>query len=209
MGIDTAKRSCLTGYMSERPILDFSSMGIPRLSGSADGMRLTGKYWLVKGLDIKGAQHNGIQINGGNYNIVEFCALYENRNAGLQLSKGASYNKIINCDSYYNRDSSSSSYDGNADGFSPKLDVGTGNYFYGCRSWQNSDDGWDGYVRPAVPVAGKDTMKTTIENCWCFSNGYLKDGTEELAMEMDLKWAGEIKTLLQTQLVMPIAYAII
>jgi len=176
-GIDTAKRSCLTGYMSERPILDFSSMGITRLSGSADGIRLTGKYWLVKGLDIKGAQHNGIQINGGNYNIVEFCAMYENRNTGLQLSTGASYNKIINCDSYYNRDSSSTSFDGNADGFSPKLDVGTGNYFYGCRSWQNSDDGWDGYVRPAVPVAGKDTMKTTIENCWCFSNGYLKDGT--------------------------------
>jgi hypothetical protein len=176
-GIDTTKRSCLMGYPGERPILDFSSMGTPRLSGSADGIRLTGKYWYVKGLDIKGAQHNGIQINGGNYNIVEFCAMYENRNTGLQLSTGASYNKIINCDAYYNRDSSSAtSYDGNADGFSPKLNNGTLNYFYGCRSWQNSDDGWDGYVRPAAPVAGKDTMKTIIENCWCFSNGYLKNG---------------------------------
>jgi hypothetical protein len=176
-GLDTTKRSCLMGYPGERPILDFSSMGTPGLSGSADGIRLTGKYWYVKGLDIKGAPHNGLQINGGNYNIIEFCAMYENRNTGMQLSTGASYNKIINCDAYYNRDSSSAaSYDGNADGFSPKLNNGTLNYFFGCRSWQNSDDGWDGYVRPAAPVAGKDTMKTIIENCWCFSNGYLKNG---------------------------------
>ena len=53
----------------------------------------------------------------------------------------------------------------------PKLDVGSGNYFYGCRSWQNSDDGWDGYLR------GANDVTTTLESCWCFSNGYLKDGT--------------------------------
>jgi hypothetical protein len=95
----------------------------------------------------------------------------------LQIANLGSYNRIINCDSYSNRDSTSaSSYDGNADGFSPKLDNGTYNYFYGCRSWQNSDDGWDGYVRPSSPVAGKDTMVTIIENCWCFANGYLKNG---------------------------------
>jgi hypothetical protein len=177
-GIDTLMRSCLLAYPGERPLLDFSSMGTPRVSGSADGIRLTGKYWYIKGLDIKGAPHNGIQINGGSYNIIEFCSMYENRNTGMQLSNLASYNRMINCDAFYNRDSSSaSSYDGNADGFSPKLDNGTLNYFYGCRSWQNSDDGWDGYVRPSAPVAGKDTMKTIIENCWCFSNGYLKSGT--------------------------------
>ncbi len=63
-----------------------------------------------------------------------------------------------------------SSYDGNADGFSPKLDVGTNNYFYGCRSWQNSDDGWDGYLRPS------DDVTDTLVNCWSFMNGYYKDG---------------------------------
>jgi hypothetical protein len=176
-GIDTTRRSCLFGYPGERPILDFSSMGTPRVSANNDGIRISGKYWYVKNLDIKGAQHNGIALNGGSYNIVENCAMYENRNSGLQIDNGASYNRIINCDSYYNRDSTSASdYDGNADGFAPKLQNGTLNYFYGCRSWQNSDDGWDGYVRPALPVAGKDTMKTIIENCWCFSNGYLKNG---------------------------------
>lgn len=177
-GIDSTKRSCLLAYPGERPILDFSSMGTPRVSGSADGIRVTGRYWKIKGLDIKGAQHNGVALNGGWYNIVEFCSMYENRNSGLQISNLGSYNRIINCDAYANRDSTNaSSYDGNADGFSPKLDNGTYNYFYGCRSWQNSDDGWDGYVRPAAPVAGKDTMVTILENCWCFANGYLKNGT--------------------------------
>lgn len=176
-GIDTLARSCLFAYPGERPLLDFSLMGKPRVSGSADGIRLTGKYWYIKGFDIKGAQHNGIALNGGSYNSIENCSVFENRNTGLQLGNGASYNRIINCDSYFNRDSTSSTnYDGNADGFSPKLDNGTLNYFYGCRAWQNSDDGWDGYVRPSTPVAGKDAMKTVIENCWCFSNGYLKSG---------------------------------
>ena len=84
----------------------------------------------------------------------------------LNSGGGASNNRIINCDSFFNVDPSQ----GNADGFSPKLDVGTGNYFYGCRSWQNSDDGCDGYLRPS------DSVFTTFENCWMFHNGYLKSG---------------------------------
>jgi hypothetical protein len=135
---------------------------------SADGMKINGSYYYIKGLDFKGAPHNGLKISGGNYNIVEFCTSFENRNTGVQLSTGASYNRFINCDSYYNYDAPSG---GNADGFSPKLDVGTGNYFYGCRSWQNSDDGWDGYLRPS------DDVTDTVENCWAFMNGYLKNWT--------------------------------
>jgi hypothetical protein len=49
--------------------------------------------------------------------------------------------------------------------------VGTDNYFYGCRAWQNSDDGFDGYLRPS------NNITTTLENCWSFQNGYLSDGT--------------------------------
>ena len=84
----------------------------------------------------------------------------------MQLGGGASNNQIINCDSYYNVDPGQ----GNADGFAVKLDVGTGNSYYGCRAWQNSDDGWDGYMRPS------DDINTTLDNCWAFKNGYLKSG---------------------------------
>ena len=149
-----------------RPILDFSSMPF---GSSNRGINMKGSYWYIKGIDVKGAGDNGMNMSGSN-NIIENCAFYENQDTGLQIGGGGSYNKIINCDSYYNKDPG----DGNADGFAPKLDVGSGNYFYGCRSWQNSDDGWDGYMR--VPV-GADTVTTTLENCWCFKNGYLKNGS--------------------------------
>jgi hypothetical protein len=106
-----------------------------------------------------------MNISGSN-NIIEFCSFFENRDSGLQLGGGASDNRIINCDSYFNADPDN----GDADGFAPKLDVGSNNYFYGCRAWQNSDDGWDGYLR------GADDVATTVERSWCFSNGYLMDG---------------------------------
>ena len=136
------------------------------ISSTNRAVTLSGSYWHIKGIDIKGAGDNGMNISGSN-NIIEFCAFYENHYTGLQLSGGASNNQIINCDSYFNSDPAQ----GNADGFAPKLNVGTNNYFYGCRAWQNSDDGWDGYLRPSNDVS------TTLENCWCFSNGYLSDGS--------------------------------
>jgi hypothetical protein len=153
-------RCYLLAYPGERPLLDFSSQGL-----GLRGIKLSANYWYIRGLDIKGAGDNGMNISKSN-NIIEFCSFYENRDSGLQLGGGASNNQIINCDSYFNADPGQ----GNADGFSPKLDVGTGNYFFGCRSWQNSDDGYDGYLRPS------NNITTTYENCWAFMNGYLKNG---------------------------------
>jgi len=152
----------LYAYPGERPLLDFSSMAI---GGNNRGINLSGTYWHVRGLDIYKAGDNGMLLRG-HYNIIEFCSFFENYDTGLQIANGGSYNRIINCDSYFNMDPSH----GNADGFAPKLDVGTGNYFYGCRAWQNSDDGFDGYLRPA------DNVTTILENCWIFMNGYLKSG---------------------------------
>ena len=136
------------------------------ISSTNRAVTLSGSYWHIKGIDIKGAGDNGMNISGS-YNIIEFCSFYENHDTGLQLGGGASNNQIINCDSYFNSDPAQ----GNADGFAPKLNVGSNNYFYGCRAWQNSDDGWDGYLRPSNDVS------TILENCWCFSNGYLSDGS--------------------------------
>jgi hypothetical protein len=166
----------LLAYPGERAMLDCSSM--PRTS-SARGISLSGSYWHLYGLDVKAAGDNGMNISGSN-NIIEFCAFFENGDTGLQLGGGASNNRIVNCDSYFNVDPGQ----GNADGFSPKLDVGTGNSFYGCRAWQNSDDGWDGYLRPA------NNVSTTLENCWCFMNGYLKSGAASTGNGNGFKMGG-------------------
>jgi hypothetical protein len=156
----------LFAFPGESPVLDFS--GQP-LDGSSRGIKLTGSYWHIKGINITGAGDNGMKIEGGSHNIIENCAFYRNRDSGLQLDNGASYNNVLNCDSYYNADPPDY---GDADGFSPKLTVGNGNYFYGCRAWKNCDDGWDGYMR------GADDVSTSLENCWAFENGYLEDGTD-------------------------------
>lgn len=175
-------KTVLINYSAERPLFDFSSMPF---SSTNRGFQLKGSYWHIKGIEIKGAGDNGMNISGSN-NIVEYCSFLENRDTGLQLGGGASNNSIINCDSYYNSDPTEK----NADGFAPKLDVGTGNYFYGCRAWQNSDDGWDGYLR------GSDNKSTTIENCWSFKNGYLKTGLESQGNGNGFKMGGSDDKLL-------------
>ncbi|MEE4310770.1 MAG: right-handed parallel beta-helix repeat-containing protein, partial [candidate division KSB1 bacterium] len=158
------QRMILTAYQDEIPLLDFSDQGF-----GGKGISLRSNYWHIKGLSVKGAGDNGMEINFGSNNIIEQCVFFENRDTGLQLSYGSADNRIINCDSYYNADPPDY---GDADGFAPKLACGSGNYFYGCRAWGNCDDGWDGYLR------GANDITTTLENCWTWGNGYLKDGTD-------------------------------
>ncbi|MBZ9730106.1 right-handed parallel beta-helix repeat-containing protein [Salegentibacter sp. JZCK2] len=146
-----------------RPKFDFSSMSE---NSSNRGIELEASYWHIKGIDVYKAGDNGLNITGNN-NFIEFCTFSECADTGLQLDSGASNNTILNCDSYFNADSTIE----NADGFASKLDVGTGNKFVGCRAWRNLDDGWDGYLRNA------DNVTTIYENCWAIENGYLKDGT--------------------------------
>jgi hypothetical protein len=156
----------LLASQGEHPVLNFSGQV---MSGSNVGIKLTGSYWHIRGIDITGAGDNGMKIEGGSHNIIENCAFYRNRDSGLQLDNGASLNNIVNCDSYYNADPPDY---GDADGFAAKLTVGSGNFFFGCRAFKNCDDGWDGYLR------GADDVSTSAENCWSFENGYLEDGTD-------------------------------
>lgn len=169
-----------------RADLDFSSMA---LADANQGIRLTGSYWHVYGLDIHGAGDNGMLIernkpSGGNYkdiaslteqahdNVIEHCTFYKNQDTGLQMKNLAEYNRVINCDSYFNADPDM----GDADGFAVKISHGTGNYFYGCRAWCNSDDGWDQFIKKDGGFP--DDVTTTLENCWAFENGYLEDGSK-------------------------------
>jgi hypothetical protein len=145
----------------ERPLFDFSSVAT-----GTRGMNLSGDYWHVYGIDVFSAGDNCLFV-GGSHNTVEFSTFSECEDSGLQIGNGAADNLILNCDSYFNADASLE----NADGFAAKLDVGTGNKFVGCRAWNNLDDGWDGYLRPA------DNVTTTYERCWAMDNGRLKNGS--------------------------------
>lgn len=152
------------------PVLDFSSFRksyIGKASNDAAvGIRITGSNYTITNLIIQKAPDNGIQIKGnsaGN-NVVKDCIVRYNNDAGVQITDGA-YNNAIrfvysyrNCDVY--------TIGGNADGFAPKLRAGSGNTFYGCYAWENSDDGWDSYDKP-----GQLTPNLSYEECATWNNG--------------------------------------
>jgi len=153
----------MEGYQNERPLFNCSATAIGKR-----GFELKGNYRYIKGIDIMKAGDNGMIISGG-FNTIEYCSFYDNKDSGLQLSNGAHDNKIINCDSYWNADPEDYA---DADGFACKMDVGSNNYFYGCRAWLNVDDGWDGYLR------GANDVSTVCENCWTWKNGWNKNGVD-------------------------------
>ncbi len=70
-------------------------------------------------------------------------------------------------DSYHNHDERC---DGaNADAFGAKKGTGVGNVFDGCRSWDNSDDGYDLFAW---------TSPVTIKNSWAFNMGATTAGSQ-------------------------------
>lgn len=162
----SSKAIVLSAYPGDaRPVFDFSKMSE---KSSNRGIEMKADYWHIYGFDITHAGDNGMHVTGS-HNTIEFMAFYENKDTGLQLDDGASYNFIKNSDSYYNADSSLE----NADGFAAKLGIGTGNYFYGVRAWNNLDDGFDGYLRD-----NGQSILTTLEYSWMIRNGYQKNGSK-------------------------------
>ena len=166
-------------------ILDFSGMPYHAHSNNPyQGVRLTSSYWHFKNIDITNASDNGLLIErnkpaggssadvvnrtqDGHDNIIELCNFYKNGDTGLQIKNLGANNKVINCDSYLNCDEA----EGDADGFAPKISVGDNNYFYGCRAWANSDDGWDVFYKQDGNFG--DNMTIIIENCISYKNGFL------------------------------------
>jgi len=172
-----------------RAVLDFSGMPYHAHSDNPyQGIRLTSSYWHFYKIDICNASDNGMLIErnkptGGSAtdvvnrtqdahdNIIEFCHFYKNGDTGLQMKNLASFNYVLNCDAYQNKDES----DGDADGFAPKISVGDGNYFYGCRAYNNSDDGYDVFFKSG---SGFEDNKTIVfENCLAYENGWI-DGVQ-------------------------------
>ena len=174
----------LWGYQGQA-VLDFSGMPYHAHSNNPyQGIRLTSSYWHFKNIDICNASDNGLLIErnkptggtsadvvnrtqDGHDNIIELCNFYKNGDTGLQIKNLGSDNKIINCDSYLNCDED----EGDADGFAPKISVGDNNYFYGCRAWANSDDGWDVFYKKDGNFG--DNMTIILENCISYKNGFL------------------------------------
>jgi hypothetical protein len=145
-------------YPGESPIFNFAAEPTGK-----HGINISGNWWQLCGFEIHHASHNGVLINGSS-NVVERCVIHDSGDTGLHITASgsalASSNLVLNCDSYRNYDPP---IGGNADGFTAKFTVGPYNVFRGCRSWNNSDDGWDFWMA---------TNAIIVDGCITFSNGF-------------------------------------
>jgi len=156
-------------YPGELPIFDFHNV-------QPDGFRVTAFHvtasrCVFRGFDVVGVQvtiqtnhtqSECFRVDGGNNNLFQQLRMHDGMANGWYLTKGAS-NLVLNCDAYNNKGLDSGSI-GNTDGFGCHPSAGgRSNILYGCRSWFNSDDGYD-------CINAFESVR--FENCWSFYNGY-------------------------------------
>lgn len=112
-----------------------------------------------------GVSFAGVDESDGNV-YFENCEFYYNGGPGLWC-RGYDTVYVINCDSHHNLDSLDASYGGGGDGFAlssrgEATDTFKLTVVRGCRSWNNSDDGFD---------IGS-TKQIQFYNNWSWNNGY-------------------------------------
>jgi len=171
----SSARKKLFAYQGESPVLNFSAQSEDT---AARGLAVGGSYWHINGIVVERAGDNGILLAGNN-NIIERVVTRFNRDSGLQLSRlianapqsqWPSNNLIVSTVSHDNADSDGE----DADGFAPKLTVGSGNVFRYTVSHNNIDDGYDLYTKSDTGPIGA----VTIEDSLAYGNGTLSDGSQ-------------------------------
>ncbi len=176
----SSKQYQVYNYPGEKPVLDCRNL---TSNLERRGILLTScSYWHVKGLDItrvdeatSGLVGEGLELYSGNHNLIENCSAHHNGGPGFGTRvPDGDENNFLNCDAYSNYDPYTGTPGDNADGF----DIGFGRYgggdyiirLTGCRSWDNSDDGFDMYQ-----YSGYSGIYY-LTGCWAWHNGYKSDG---------------------------------
>ena len=173
----------LYAYPGEHPIIDCSNF--TGTSYARNGILLQdASYWHIKGIEVTRADQTSGPVHGGSgiwqensdHITVENCISHHNGGGGFGVKTQSGDETIfINCDSYSNYDPYSGLPGDNADGWT--MGYTSGDYtitLIGCRSWDNSDDGYD-----CFEGVGYSSIYTFI-NCWAWHNGY-EPGTENPA----------------------------
>jgi hypothetical protein len=145
------------------------------------GLRFDGDYVHWRGIEITGfaqleSQKNvsfGFHSEDSNHNIFELLNIHHNGH-GMAITHDCTDNLILNSDFHHNQDpytDSTSGRYGNADGFElAYIPEGNTNTIRGCRSWWNTDDGFDLWEGEGNVV---------IENSWAWYNGFVPDTFDE------------------------------
>jgi hypothetical protein len=158
-GKSDKQRIYFWAYPGEKPYYDCSSGGW--------GISVTGSWLHVKGIEI---YMGSITIDNAHDDILELMNCHHVNGIGIAVLHGTGGHLLLNCDAHDNFDAVSKDTPGeNADGFGIHYQTsGAPDTIRGCRSWWNSDDGYD-FINHEVPV--------TIENSWAMGAGYIHYAT--------------------------------
>lgn len=165
------KKFYVMSYPGEVPVLDLN-----HLTGSDRrfGINMTNcSYWYLKGLticNIHAFNANlcaGFRNNHSNNITFELCVSHDNDGAGFAQSDGGNGNFYYMCDAFNNYDHLNGGESADGFIFGLNTDQTVKVVCRECRSWHNSDDGFDTFGNEG-----------TIEwdSCWSFNNGYGRDG---------------------------------
>jgi hypothetical protein len=170
---------CYFNYPGEVPILDCSNITAPTTNyPSAINIRHT-KYLHFKGLTIRNYSQKDeyasidtwkIQYDS-DFIITENCTIHDVAGVAFHVSNpstsaGLTDIRYINCDAYNCCDTLHSYAPGQyGSGFTTANVVhdAMNVYYYGCRAWNCSDQGF----------AGRSFGYVEIDSCWAFRNGAL------------------------------------
>ncbi|HKL86519.1 MAG TPA: hypothetical protein VJ861_09335 [Treponemataceae bacterium] len=166
-------------YPGETPILDCSQVDMTgnKFNG-AIGLSYT-SYIHLKGLTVRYVvQPESKELASGIGTSMSHNMTFENLTVHDIGGRGMSYwgvsghpdlpdfptdiTKFINCDIYNCFDSLSEVPGNGADGIKMDAESDTFLYFYGCRAWNCSDDGFD--------ISGPGL--TVYDTCWSFNQGF-------------------------------------
>jgi hypothetical protein len=176
-GVNISNRSgtedepiCIFNYPGERPIFNLSAL---THSNRRFGIRLYEcNYWHIKGLELANIEQpasgicDGLTASYADGIIFEMMTIHDIGGPGININYSSGRNIIKNCDSYNNYDPYSLVPGGNGDGFVTYENSGASyTIIIGCRSWNNSDDGFDCFANDGIVV---------FDSCWSFNNGYDK-----------------------------------
>ncbi|RZQ92128.1 right-handed parallel beta-helix repeat-containing protein [Vibrio vulnificus] len=128
-------------------------------------------YWHYENIEVAGAQF----FAHGSHNQFEKMVTHSAPDTGFVITSPekigralwASYNTVIDSESFNNMDPSQI----NADGFAAKMRIGDGNTFIRCLSHHNIDDGWDLFNKVEDGANGAVTIIDSI----AFNNGRTLD----------------------------------
>ncbi len=154
-------------YKDEIPVFDFATL--------KPALRVYAFYVTANWIHFQGFEVTGIQVtqtghtqsecfeNHGSHNLYDRLKMHDGMAIGY-YALGGSDTLVINCDAFNNWDSvSEGGKGGNTDGFGCHVKKGdTGNVFRYCRSWYNSDDGYD-CIHCDEPVL--------FDHCWAMYSG--------------------------------------